>query len=117
MAEMEQRLRKLGLFKSDSRQIWLPEKDKKNDAVFMQNVMQDDHIPFVARGVPTLHLIPSRFPSQWHRMGDNAEYLDLPTVEDWTLLTAAFAAEYLELEGHFPERPVMRESAHKRDEL
>lgn len=114
MAEMEQRLRKLGLFKSDGKQTWLPEKDKKNDAIFQQNVMQDDHIPFVARGVPTLHLIPSRFPSQWHRMGDNAEYLDIPTVEDWSLLTAAFAAEYLELDGHFPERPVKRSI---RDEL
>lgn len=106
MAEMEQRLRKLGLFKSNSKHTFLPDKDKKNDAVFQQNVMADDHLPFVARGVPALHLIPSRFPSQWHRMGDNGEYLDIPTVEDWTLLTAAFAAEYLELEGHFVDRPV-----------
>lgn len=115
MAEMEQRLRNLGLFKSNPKYTFLPDKDKKNDAVFQQNVMADDHIPFVARGVPALHLIPSRFPSQWHRMGDNAEYLDIPTVEDWTLLTAAFAAEYLELEGFFEARP---QSAHvAKDEL
>ena len=119
MAEMEQRLRKLRLFKSDETQTWLTEKDKKNDGVFQQTYMQDDHIPFVARGVPTLHLIPSRFPSQWHRAGDNAEYLDIPTVEDWSLLTAAFAAEYLELEGHFEQQPVVRDEAiHvSRDEL
>ena len=119
MAEMEQRLRKLRLFKSDQTQTWLTEKDKKNDGVFQQTYMQDDHIPFVARGVPTLHLIPSRFPSQWHRAGDNAEYLDIPTVEDWSLLTAAFAAEYLELEGHFEQQPVVRDEAiHvSRDEL
>lgn len=115
MAEMEQRLRKLGLFKSSQKQTWLPDKDKKNDGMFQQNIMQDDHIPFVARGVPTLHLIPSRFPRQWHQIGDNAEYLDIPTVEDWTLLTAAFAAEYLELEGYFDPRP---QAAHaSRDEL
>lgn len=105
MAELEQRLRKLGLFKSDSKQTWLTEKDKKNDAYFQQWAMQDDHIPFVARGVPTLHLIPQQFPTQWHKMGDDAKYLDIPTVEDWSLLTAAFAAEYLELEGFFDPRP------------
>ena len=116
MAEMESRLRKLDLFKSDSKQTWLPEKDKKNDATFNQNIMQDDHIPFVARGVPTLHLIPSRFPTQWHKIGDNAEYLDIPTVEDWSLLTAAFAAEYLELEGFFEEQPDGRHAL-VRDEL
>ncbi|KAJ9655527.1 hypothetical protein H2198_005618 [Neophaeococcomyces mojaviensis] len=115
MAEMEQRLRKLGLFKSDAKQTWLTEKEKKNDGVFQQNIMQDDHIPFVARGVPTLHLIPSHFPREWHRIGDNAEYLDIPTVEDWSLLTAAFAAEYLELEGYFDPRPQALRAA--RDEL
>lgn len=114
MAEMEQRLRNLGLFKSNSKHTFLPDKDKKNDAVFQQNVMADDHLPFVARGVPALHLIPSRFPSQWHRLGDNAEYLNIPTVEDWTFLTAAFAAEYLELEGYFTAQPVKRAV---RDEL
>lgn len=107
MADAEQRLRKLGLFKSDAKQTWLPEANKKNDGIFQQTMMQDDHIPFVARGVPTLHLIPSRFPSQWHRIGDNAEYLDLKTVEDWSLLTAVFAAEYLGLDGYFEQRPVM----------
>lgn len=104
MAEMEQRLRSLGLFKSSSSHVFLPDKDKKNDAVFQQNAMGDDHVPFVARGVPALHLIPSRFPSKWHTSGDNAEYLDIPTVEDWSLLTAAFAAEYLDLEGFFETR-------------
>ncbi|KAK5090515.1 hypothetical protein LTS08_002580 [Lithohypha guttulata] len=108
LAKLEHRLRKMGLFKSDNSQTWLPEKDKKNDAIFQQTMMQDDHIPFVARGVPALHLIPSRFPSQWHRIGDNAEYLDIPTVEDWSLLTAAFAAEYLELEGSFEQAPVVK---------
>lgn len=103
LAALEQRFRKLGLFKSSSRQTWLPDKDKHNDATFRQSVMQDDHIPFVARGVPALHLIPSIFPSQWHRTGDNAEYLDINTVEDWALLTSAFAAEYLELEGYFDD--------------
>jgi hypothetical protein len=100
MAEAEQRLRKLGLFRSKSR-TWLPEKNKKETAVFQSYMMQDDHIPFIARGVHVLHLIPSRFPSVWHTMRDDGEHLDIPTVEDWALLTAVFAAEYMDLEGFF----------------
>lgn len=101
MAEAEERLRNLGLFKSQSGRVWLPEKKKKETDMFNSYYMQDDHIPFIARGVNVLHLIPSRFPSVWHTMRDDAEHLDIPTVEDWALLTATFAAEYMELEGHF----------------
>ena len=101
MALLEQKLRKMGLFKSNAKRTWLSEKDKKETDVFQSYIMQDDHIPFIARGVPVLHLIPGRFPSVWHRMTDDGEHLDIPTVEDWALLTSAFAAEYMELDGFF----------------
>ncbi|EXJ81325.1 hypothetical protein A1O3_07615 [Capronia epimyces CBS 606.96] len=101
MAEAEGRLRKLGLFKSNPSHTWLPDKDKKESDVFSSYVMQDDHLPFIARGVHVLHLIPARFPSVWHTMNDDGEHLDIPTVQDWALLTTVFAAEYLELEGFF----------------
>ncbi|OCT54379.1 Glutaminyl-peptide cyclotransferase [Cladophialophora carrionii] len=104
MAEAEQRLRKLGLFRSKSR-TWLSEKDKKETDRFQSYVMQDDHIPFIARGVQVLHLIPARFPSVWHTIRDDGDHLDIPTVEDWALLTTVFAAEYMELEGFFDEKP------------
>lgn len=103
MAEAEGRLRKLGLFKSNKQRTWLPDKDKKETDIFSSYIMQDDHIPFIARGVQVLHLIPGRFPSVWHTMNDDGDHLDIPSVEDWALLTAAFAAEYLELEGFFEE--------------
>ena len=48
-----------------------------------------------------LHLIPGFFPSVWHTILDDGEHLDIPTVMDWALLTSAFTAEYLELEGYF----------------
>ncbi|KIW29693.1 uncharacterized protein PV07_05486 [Cladophialophora immunda] len=101
MAEAEQRLRKLGMFRSNPSRTWLPEKDKKETDRFGSYVMQDDHIPFIDRGVQVLHLIPGRFPSVWHTMRDDGEHLDIPTVEDWALLTTVFAAEYMELEGFF----------------
>jgi len=103
MAEMEERLRKLGLFKSKSKRTWLPDKDKEAHDTFNSYIMQDDHIPFVARGVHCLHLIPARFPSVWHTIKDDGQHLDIPTVEDWALLVSAFAAEYLELEGFFEQ--------------
>jgi glutaminyl-peptide cyclotransferase len=111
MAKIEQRLRKLGLFKSKEGRTWLPDIDKKHDDGFhMQTYMQDDHIPFIAKGVEVLHLIPQRFPSVWHRATDDGEHLDMPSVEDWAVLTAAFAAEYLELEGHFDASVAVKRS-------
>lgn len=101
MATLEQKLRDFKLFQSTKGAPWLPDKDKDEKEPFRSYVMQDDHIPFIARGVQVLHLIPGRFPSVWHKMDDNGDNLDIPTVEDWALLTTAFAAEYMELEGFF----------------
>ena len=103
MARLENRLRQLALFKSKQDAIWLPDesKDAHSDARFPSYLMQDDHIPFMARGVEVLHLIPAQYPAVWHRIEDDAEHLDIPTVEDWATLTAAFAAEWLELDGFF----------------
>ena len=104
MAKLESRLRSLNQFKSSSSgRLWLPEssKDPHTSGSFPSYVMQDDHIPFMARGVEVLHLIPIHFPEVWHRIEDDGEHLDPPTVEDWATLTTAFAAEWLELEGYF----------------
>lgn len=103
MARLESRLRDLGQFKSAQRKTWLDESDKDphTTSAFPSYVMQDDHIPFMARGVEVLHLIPNQFPHVWHRIEDDGEHLDGPTVEDWAMLTTAFAAEWLELEGFF----------------
>lgn len=30
--------------------------------------IEDDHIPFLRRGVSVLHLIPERFPVVWHTL-------------------------------------------------
>lgn len=103
MAQMESRLRDLKLFQSSNgdNKLWLNEKDKKETDYFRSYVMQDDHLPFIERGVQVLHLIPQRFPRVWHTMNDNGENLDVDTVQDWAMLTAAFAAEYMELDGFF----------------
>lgn len=118
MAKIEDRMRSLGLFKSspnhpanrERRQkkskkpiqwrkepLFLKDGDKDNDR--FSSMIEDDHLPFMARGVDILHIIPSPFPTVWHDMADDGEHLDMDTVEDWAKLVTAFAAEWMDLEG------------------
>jgi glutaminyl-peptide cyclotransferase len=114
MASLESRLRGLDLFKTGKGKTWLPEssKDPHAAAAFPSYMMQDDHIPFMARGVEVLHLIPLQFPPVWHRIEDDGEHLDGPTVEDWAMLTTAFVAEWLELEGFFEKSSTLERRGH-----
>ncbi|KAM5433562.1 putative glutaminyl-peptide cyclotransferase [Microsporum canis] len=107
MATLEQRLRKLGQFKSDpdpkkgAAKVWFTEGNRPSDKKFM-SFISDDHIPFMQRGVEILHLIPWPFPEDiWHKIADDADHLDPPTVEDWSTLITAFMAEWMDLEGFF----------------
>lgn len=115
MADAEERLRKAGKFRSSpnhpSKQgasqnavpenMFLHEGHKSETDRWNGGFVEDDHIPFMARGVEILHIITSPFPRVWHTIEDDGEHLDLDTVNDWALLTIAFAAEYMDLEGHF----------------
>ncbi|CZT49645.1 related to glutaminyl-peptide cyclotransferase [Rhynchosporium secalis] len=102
LAKIESRIRGLKIQQSTSGKPFLPESDKSPDQFNGAWGVQDDHIPFMARGVEVLHIIPTPFPSVWHTMADDAEHLDMPTVEDWTRIVTAFVGEWMDLEGHFP---------------
>ncbi|CAD6577503.1 MAG: hypothetical protein ASARMPREDX12_008933 [Alectoria sarmentosa] len=95
MADLEKRLRDHSLFGS-SGSTWFYDLDKSNDR-WMGGMIGDDHVPFMARGVDVLHLIPSPFPPVWHKMSDDGEHLDMDTTEDWAMLVTAFAAEWMDL--------------------
>jgi glutaminyl-peptide cyclotransferase len=116
MAGLESRLRDLGQFKSAKGKTWFREanKDPHGPSPFPSYMMQDDHIPFMARGVEVLHLIPIQFPAVWHRIEDDGEHLDGPTVEDWAMLTTAFAAEWLELEGFFDRTETLEKDGNQK---
>jgi glutaminyl-peptide cyclotransferase len=61
--------------------------------------VQDDHIPFLRRGVKKiLHIIPPEFPSVWHKMSDNASALDHDTIRNWIILFKGFVVQYLQLD-------------------
>ncbi|KAI1342847.1 glutaminyl-peptide cyclotransferase [Xylariaceae sp. FL0016] len=97
MAKIEERMRRLGLLSSNAKNPFLPESGKQ-PAHFRGAFVQDDHVPFMVRGVNVLHIIPTPFPDTWHTMNDNAEHLDIVTLDDWSKIIIAFAAEWMELD-------------------
>ncbi|KAJ5579890.1 uncharacterized protein N7459_005875 [Penicillium hispanicum] len=105
MASLEQRLRSNGQLKSQPGHSWFIDSGKDAHQIFALGGIQDDHLPFLARGVEILHVIdfsPFRgFPSVWHTSDDDAEHLDMDTVKDWSMIVTAFAAEFMELGGYF----------------
>jgi glutaminyl-peptide cyclotransferase len=114
MAKLEQRLRDLKLMRSRPPNPFLTDYDKSPDS-FMGFMIQDDHIPFLARGVEILHIIPSPFPSVWHEMTDDGEHLDMDTTEDWARIVTAFVGEWMDLEGYFPDLPTVQADARSED--
>ncbi|KAH7313515.1 peptidase family M28-domain-containing protein [Stachybotrys elegans] len=108
MGSLEQRMRKLGLLEAKPRNPFLPEagQDIKH---FGRGYIEDDHVPFMKRGVEILHIIPSPFPDVWHKMEDDGEHLDLPTVRDWAKIVTAFTVEWMDLKDHMPKRAVKPE--------
>ncbi|XP_067279070.1 glutaminyl-peptide cyclotransferase [Pseudorasbora parva] len=87
----EKRLHSLGLLTSHA----------KEQIYFMKDVnmgpVEDDHLPFLQRGVPVLHMIATPFPSFMHTMEDTADKVHSHTVENLTKVLVVFLAEYLRL--------------------
>ncbi|CRG88137.1 hypothetical protein PISL3812_05164 [Talaromyces islandicus] len=117
MGKLEGRLRDLQQFKSSpsqakrSEQKWLIDAETDERFITSRGGISDDHLPFMHRGVEILHLIDFKtetgFPNVWHTLDDDGEHLDAATVEDWSTLVTAFAAEWMELDGYF-ETPATR---------
>lgn len=64
----------------------------------MHPQIEDDHIPFLKRNVPILHVIPIPFPEVWHKKTDNLEAVDSTTVENLMKIFRVFILEYLRIE-------------------
>ncbi|KAF3909310.1 hypothetical protein ABW20_dc0108907 [Dactylellina cionopaga] len=97
MADIEIRLRALDLLESGKdHALFLPEREKD---VFPEGLLiEDDHLPFLRKGVDILHLIASPFPDVWHTMDDDGKHLDKQVVNDWAVIVSAFVAEWYGLE-------------------
>lgn len=88
---IEQNLHDLGLLKKH------PSERKYFHGELLRGQVEDDHIPFLRRGVTILHLIPDPFPKVWHTMADNEENLDKPTIDNLNKILQVFVLEYLNL--------------------
>ncbi|OJJ44598.1 hypothetical protein ASPZODRAFT_18174 [Penicilliopsis zonata CBS 506.65] len=114
LARLEQRLREGKKFKSPppTGRSWFLDGSKTEHQIEPWLNIQDDHVPFLRRGVEVLHVIDANprtgFPKVWHTLDDDGEHLDTNTVEDWSTLVTAFAAEWMELEGYFEPRKAKR---------
>jgi len=90
LVSFEKRLKNLGYFK-DVPDMFLQKK-------FYSAGIQDDHIPFLDKKVPVLHIIPVPFPEVWHKRADNGAALDWPTIQVQNALWRALVADYLHLD-------------------
>ncbi|CAG5136438.1 unnamed protein product [Candidula unifasciata] len=57
--------------------------------------VEDDHVPFVRRGVPVLHLISTPFPRVWHTVYDNLQHLDVGLIRDFSRIFRIFLLSVL----------------------
>nr|CAG8572403.1 15212_t:CDS:2 [Entrophospora candida] len=62
-----------------------------------QSHIEDDHVPFLTRGVPVLHLIADPFPIVWHTLSDDISAIDPNTVHNLNLIFGVFLAEYFDI--------------------
>jgi glutaminyl-peptide cyclotransferase len=60
--------------------------------------VEDDHIPFFRRGVMILHIIPTPFPTVWHKDSDNGENLHHPSINNLNKIFKVFLVEYMHLD-------------------
>ncbi|KAK4177351.1 kinase-like domain-containing protein [Triangularia setosa] len=99
MASIEGRMRQMGILKTSPKEPFLPEGGKMSTQFEGQGFVGDDHVPFMARGAPVLHLIPTPFPRVWHTMEDDGEHLDIETLRDWALVVTGFVLEWMDHSG------------------
>lgn len=59
--------------------------------------IEDDHLPFLKKNTPILHLIPYPFPKVWHKITDNRSNIDLKTTENMNKILRVFVGSYLHI--------------------
>ncbi|KAL2137155.1 hypothetical protein VTI74DRAFT_7702 [Chaetomium olivicolor] len=104
MAALEGRMRQLGMLESKPKEgkPFFPDASKMATAFDGRSYIGDDHVPFMDRGTPILHLIPSPFPDVWHTMQDDGDHLDIATVKDWVRIVTAFTLEWMDVQNTRP---------------
>lgn len=97
MAKIEHRMRTLGLLEASS--TFFP----STEGGLQNSELGYDHVPFMNRGVPFLHVLPSPSNGDRGATNDRVEDLDLPTVRDWSKIMVGFTLEWLDMMEVWPE--------------
>ncbi|KAK0094930.1 hypothetical protein PV326_009595 [Microctonus aethiopoides] len=79
LIQAEQKLANMSAFEG---YVYGSEEDQYFQPFSFQAHIEDDHIPFLHKNVPILHLIPSPFPVFWHEPGDNRRNVSMSTTEN-----------------------------------
>ncbi|GLB34720.1 putative peptidase M28 family protein [Lyophyllum shimeji] len=118
LVSVERRLGESGAFAYGEEQGMAPEKwttyfQPRTELKINMGYIGDDHVPFLERGVPVLHLIADPFPPVWHTLKDDATALDIPTMRRWNLMLRVLMSEYLHLrpEDAQPHSAVRRDAS------
>ncbi|XP_016955077.2 glutaminyl-peptide cyclotransferase [Drosophila biarmipes] len=83
--QLEKELIKTGILRTE-RPIYKLDASRDNE---------DDHLPFMRRQVPVIHLISGKYPAVWHLAEDVEQKVDYNTTEQVGLVLRMFAIEYL----------------------
>lgn len=87
LQRIETKLRKNDLIQSSSNNYF-------NGGLLQQPLdVEDDHVPFMKKGVPILHIIPVPFPDCWHKVCDDRQSIDKGTVHDLLKIFHVFFKE------------------------
>jgi len=109
LANLELRMRVQGLLESTPQKAFFPDGRRQRTWFSEQTVLgpavEDDHLPFMERGVPVLPLIPAQKPAVWQTPEDDGNHLDLAVVRDWARIVTAFVFEWLDMMEVEPEQP------------
>uniref|UniRef100_A0A182J3R5 Glutaminyl-peptide cyclotransferase n=1 Tax=Anopheles atroparvus TaxID=41427 RepID=A0A182J3R5_ANOAO len=91
--------RRLSKIESGLRENKLLLKDPKSGTMFLDETLysriEDDHLPFLKRNIPVLHLIPVPFPKHWHKPEDNEANLSRTTIKNISAVLRIFMIEHL----------------------
>ncbi|CAG5134260.1 unnamed protein product [Candidula unifasciata] len=60
--------------------------------------IEDDHVPFLQRGVDIVHLISSPYPSVWHDPTDDWAHLDFDLIDDFCRIFRVFIATLMQIQ-------------------
>lgn len=64
-------------------------------STYRSSSVDDDHVPFLQRNVPVLHLIPQNFPQSWHTLNDNEKNLNQRSITNFNKIFRVFVVDYL----------------------